>query len=124
MELERPSWVWAKASPEGVGAGHSTAIGRRQHNCDRGKALQPRFAFRIEPLGSVLGTNRPQDRAIVLRSTLHQAARVWRRLGGEPCEGEPHARFGEGSPETRPVRPLRRFRGMVRRRPTLLPLYS
>ena len=25
---------------------------------------------------------------------------------GEPCEGEPHARFGEGPLETRPAQPL------------------
>ena len=29
-----------------------------------------------------------------------QAIKEWRRLGGEPCEGEPHARFGEGPLET------------------------
>ena len=30
--------------------------------------------------------------------------KAWRRLNGEPCKGEPYARFGEGPPETRPVR--------------------
>src|SRR5207249_7164275 len=30
-----------------------------------------------------------------------------RLLGGEPCAGEPHARFGEGGLETEPPRPPR-----------------
>ena len=95
-ELERPSWAGQSATQRESERGivplrlQTTQLRPRE-----GPAVQQCEVYGV-PLASVPATNQPKTKRPNSRPSYTGPLSARRRLNGEPCKGEPYARFGEG----------------------------
>jgi hypothetical protein len=113
-------------SGAGVGGGHSSGEGvdnrTRRSEGPLAECAAQRRGSGIAVRLFTRRTTSPRDGCWDVGPTPVAGRNAARRLlGGEPCAGESHARFGEGGLETEPPRPPRQPSTLLRRRECRLP---